>query len=195
MNKNNKKSSAHWLCILSFAVAFTLIATTNTVVASESDVSDPSQDVVKDEDNEQEGSQRSLYPIKGAFGVEIGQSRDSIIDYARRRVQDRLYVYEATQPDPNFSRYLVMFDENNDKVISVTGLGLFEGNTSRQCEQRFVIYKSALERKHGVGETQDRSEKRKEFILQNMTATRKIFLIKEFENDSCALQLIVTQAE
>ena len=136
---------------------------------------------------------RSVEPIEGAFGATLGQSRDSILDYARRRVKDRLYIFETTKPDPNFDRYLIMFNESNELVVSITALGSFPGTTEEQCDERFRIYHSELERKHGDGEIVRRTEKRSDFELQNITGTRKIFFIREYDKNTCVLQFTVTE--
>lgn len=193
MNKNTSASFFPRIQVAIGASFLSLFIALQPLSASEEGTSDSSQEEAAEEENKPQLQLRSVLPIRGAFGVDLGQSRDSIIDYARRRVQDRLYVLEATRPDPNFSRYLVMFDDKNENVVSITGLGQFQGTTAEQCEQRFVIYKSALERKHGDGQTRERNETTKQFELQNTTGTRKIFLTKEFQETTCALQFVVTE--
>ena len=89
-------------------------------------------------------------PIKGAFGITLGQKFDPKQAIGKASLTDGtpMYEFKPKKPFRAFTEYYVLITPKTHKVYSIWGIGKVENTQKCEKEQNFIL--TALERKYGI---------------------------------------------
>ncbi len=89
-------------------------------------------------------------PIKGAFGITLGQKFDPKQAIGKASLTDGtpMYEFKPKKPFRAFTEYYVLITPKTHKVYSIWGIGKVEN--TQKCEKEQSLIVSILEKKYGL---------------------------------------------